>query len=101
MYTLLPDVSPSCSCIQYRICHSGTEKPCGAEQRTPRCSKTCESNYSVSFEDDKHYGVSAYSVSGMVSKIQTEIMTNGPVEGTFTVYEDFLPYKTGMCVIIH
>jgi len=25
----------------------------------------------------------------------TEIMTNGPVEGAFTVYADFLMYKSG------
>jgi len=26
----------------------------------------------------------------------TEIFTNGPVEGAFTVYEDFLSYKSGV-----
>ena len=25
----------------------------------------------------------------------TEIMTNGPVEGAFSVYKDFLTYKSG------
>ena len=28
--------------------------------------------------------------------IQTELMTNGPVEASFTVYEDFLTYKSGV-----
>ena len=27
--------------------------------------------------------------------IQTEIMTNGPVEAAFEVYSDFLTYKSG------
>jgi cathepsin B len=34
-------------------------------------------------------------VSGEAA-IQTEIMTHGPVEAAFTVYEDFLAYKTGV-----
>jgi len=38
----------------------------------------------------------AYDVSSDVSKIQTEIMTNGPVEACFDVYEDFVTYKTGV-----
>lgn len=29
------------------------------------------------------------------SKIAYEIMTNGPVEGAFTVYADFPSYKSG------
>jgi len=37
---------------------------------------------------------SAYAVNG-VEKIQTEIMTNGPVEAAFTVYADFPTYKSG------
>ena len=43
---------------------------------------------------DKHFGMSAHSFRG-VEEIQTEIFTNGPVEGTMRVYEDFLPYKSG------
>ena len=31
-----------------------------------------------------------------MAKIQTEIMTNGPIEVAFTVYEDFLSYKSGV-----
>ena len=43
---------------------------------------------------DLHYGETAYSVRG-VENIQTEIMTNGPVEASFSVYQDFLSYKSG------
>jgi cathepsin B len=28
--------------------------------------------------------------------MMTEIYTNGPIEGAFTVYEDFLTYKSGV-----
>ena len=40
-------------------------------------------------------GSKSYSVGGEVEQIQTEIMTNGPVEAAFTVYADFPTYKTG------
>ena len=39
--------------------------------------------------------MSSYSVPNDVAKIQTEIMTNGPVEAAFDVYDDFLNYKGG------
>ena len=51
--------------------------------------------YNVSYTNDKRYGSSGYAVSSSVEKIQTEIMTNGPVEGAFTVYADFPSYKSG------
>jgi cathepsin B len=47
-------------------------------------------------QQDKHHGASAYSVPSDEAKIATEIMTNGPVEGAFSVYEDFLTYKSGV-----
>ncbi|PIC25506.1 hypothetical protein B9Z55_018410 [Caenorhabditis nigoni] len=40
--------------------------------------------------------VSAYAVARNVAAIQTEIMTNGPVEGAFTMYEDIYKYKSGV-----
>ena len=53
--------------------------------------------YNVSYSDDKKYGKTGYHVSSSVEKIATEIMTNGPVEGAFTVYADFPSYKSGKC----
>ncbi|ULT92312.1 hypothetical protein L3Y34_009819 [Caenorhabditis briggsae] len=41
-------------------------------------------------------GTSAYYVGMTVSAIQTEIMTNGPVVGVFTMYEDMYKYKSGV-----
>ncbi|PFX22888.1 cathepsin B-like [Stylophora pistillata] len=63
---------------------------------TPRCEKKCEPGYNVSYEDDKRYGKSSYYVGSSVEQIQKEIMTNGPVEGAFTVYSDFPSYKSGV-----
>lgn len=51
--------------------------------------------YNVTYTADKRYGSKGYAVSSEVEKIQTEIMTNGPVEGAFTVYADFPSYKSG------
>ncbi|KAK2181487.1 hypothetical protein NP493_396g02012 [Ridgeia piscesae] len=70
--------------------------PCKGDVPTPKCEKKCESNYNVTYKADKHYGKSAYSVRARVEQIQTEIMTNGPVEGAFTVYADFPTYKSGV-----
>jgi cathepsin B len=75
---------------------TGKYQPCGSIQPTPACKKSCESGYPKTYTTDKQFGASAYSVPADVSKIQTEIMTNGPVEAAFTVYEDFLSYKSGV-----
>lgn len=75
---------------------TGKYQPCGNIGPTPACKKSCISGYPKSYTQDKQFGASAYSVPSNVAKIQTEIMTNGPVEGAFTVYEDFLTYKSGV-----
>ncbi|VDM75817.1 unnamed protein product [Strongylus vulgaris] len=43
-------------------------------------------------------GKSAYGVAKTVAGIQKEIMTNGPVEAGYTVYEDFYQYTSGVYV---
>lgn len=76
---------------------NGSRPACDAsEGKTPKCNKKCQDSYKVNYEDDKKFGKSSYSLSKDVSKIQNEIMTNGPVEGAFTVYEDFINYKEGV-----
>lgn len=72
----------------------GPYENCTGEGHTPKCSHTCEEGYPKSYQSDLHYGQRAYAVRG-VEEIQTEIMTNGPVEGAFTVYSDFPTYKSG------
>lgn len=88
-------------CQPYVIPHCSHHEPgkypnCTGIVRTPTCSKECEAGYDKSFDDDKHYGKTAYAVRSRVEEIQTEIMTNGPVEGAFTVYADFPTYKSGV-----
>jgi len=74
---------------------TGKYGPCGDTVPTPPCTGKCISSYSGDYKSDKHYGKDAYSVSE-IDQIQTEIMTNGPVEADFEVYDDFLNYKTGV-----
>lgn len=40
-------------------------------------------------------GKTSYSVPTNEKDIMKELYKNGPVEGAFTVYEDFLLYKSG------
>lgn len=69
--------------------------PCPtAEYPTPACPTQCSNG--ANFAKSKHVGKSAYSISSDPTAIATEIMTNGPVEVAFTVYEDFLTYTSGV-----
>jgi len=44
----------------------------------------------------KVVGKTAYNVDSNPTDIMQEIYTNGPVEVAFTVYSDFLTYKSGV-----
>merc|ERR1711971_394674 len=76
---------------------NGTRGPCKEGGRTPKCHKTCENTeFKVPYEKDKSYGQKSYSIRRDVGQIQLELMTNGPVEAAFTVFEDFPNYKSGV-----
>jgi len=76
---------------------NGSLPACSATTaKTPACSKQCQASYSTPYAQDKHLATKAYSVSKNEEAIRKEIYTNGPVEADFTVYEDFLSYKTGV-----
>lgn len=75
---------------------SGKLMPCSKkETKTPRCSKECRSGYPTTFAKDKHYGATSYHVRGE-DNIMQELVQNGPMEAAFTVYADFLQYKSGV-----
>lgn len=82
--TVYPYAFPEC---EHHV--QGPKPPCGAIKPTPACDKS-------KLSSTKYYGASAYAVSGSIADIQKEIMTNGPVEGAFSVYSDFLSYKSGV-----
>jgi len=71
-----------------------SSNPCPSnEYPTPACKKQCQNG--ASWQSSKHYGANSYSVSG-AQNIMAEIYKNGPVETAFSVYEDFLSYKSGV-----
>jgi cathepsin B len=76
---------------------TGQYKPCGDSQPTPACVKKCQDGYPVDYKSDKRKGT-AYRVAKDVKQIQQEIITNGPVEASYTVYSDFPSYKSGVYV---
>ena len=45
---------------------------------------------------DKHFTSAPYSVNPTEDVIMQELYLHGPAEATFTVYEDFLTYKSGV-----
>ncbi|KAE8573218.1 Cat26 [Halyomorpha halys] len=64
---------------------------------TPKCQRKCTNTaYSTSFSSDHHKIKHAYTVVETETEIQKEIMAHGPVEVTFSVYADFLTYKSGV-----
>uniref|UniRef100_A0A674BLL3 Cathepsin B n=1 Tax=Salmo trutta TaxID=8032 RepID=A0A674BLL3_SALTR len=68
----------------------------GEEGDTPQCTNQCEPGYTPGYKQDKHFGKRSYSVPSDEKEIMKELYKNGPVEGAFTVYEDFLLYKSGV-----
>jgi len=58
--------------------------------------KKCQKSYKKSYQQDLYHGKSAYAVDASVEAIQKELMTNGPIEAAFEVYEDLLVYRSGV-----
>jgi cathepsin B len=89
-----------CQPYDIKPCEHHVEGPrgsCETVTRTPRCHRECEnSRYKVPFNRDKTFGSSSYSVGKSEKEIMHELMVNGPAEAAFTVYEDFLSYKSGV-----
>jgi len=101
---LYTDIGTGKNCAPYSLAPCAHHVPATAkypacpssEYPTPSKFSTCsESKYTKSYADDKVKGTGAYSVSG-VTKIMTDLMTNGPQSVAFTVYSDFPTYKSGV-----
>jgi len=85
-------------CQPYFLPSCGLSCP-STEAVAPACSKSCNANYTGQpYSSNLYFGQSAYAVANNVAAIQTEIMTNGPVEATFSVYADFYQYQSGVYV---
>merc|ERR1719326_705052 len=88
-----------CQPYTFRHCEHHVDGPypkCTGEGPTPECTKQCREGYTKTYKKDKYFGKTAYNVGSSAHNIQTEIMKNGPVEAAFTVYNDFLLYKSGV-----
>jgi cathepsin B len=74
----------------------GKLPPCTSGGDTPACKHTCEASYNRTYTGDKHKGSKTYGFSLQNKEVQLDIMKNGPVAVGFTVYTDFLTYKSGV-----
>jgi len=75
----------------------GSKNPCPPnDYPTPQCSfGTCSPDPSLPW--NLHVGSSAYTItSGVDTDIMKEIYQHGPVQTAFSVYADFLTYKSGV-----
>ena len=68
---------------------------CSDYKNTPACQRSCQDGYPKTLTEDKSYGASAYTVRGEANMKQ-EIYENGSIVGTFSVYEDFGDYASGV-----
>jgi len=88
-------------CVKYSLpsCDHhipNSTNPCsGHIKPTPACKKTCVDDPSIVFADDKRKASKVYTVRGEAD-MMTELSTNGPCEGAFSVYEDFMTYTSGI-----
>lgn len=92
-------VSEKCSPYSLPSCDhhmANSTNPCPQnEYPTPKCVKKCQDG--ENWSQARHYGASVNSASGEAD-IMAEIFQHGPVETAFTVYADFLTYKSGVYV---
>jgi len=82
---------PNCD---HHLNTSGHYGPCPPIQDTPDCTSKCVNG--KDWNQSKNKASKVYTPGSNPAAIQNEIMTHGPVEADFTVYQDFLSYKTGV-----
>lgn len=64
---------------------------------TPQCVKQCSADDNgEAWSQAKYYGKQAFTVSDNQYEIMHEIMRDGPVTASFTVFADFSTYKSGI-----
>jgi len=77
------------------------QQPCLNFKPTPQCQSQCYGNSTDSSQSGMtmYYSQDAYSPTGWfggAADMQKDIMQFGPIEAAFTVYADFLQYKSGV-----
>ncbi|CAI6373149.1 unnamed protein product [Macrosiphum euphorbiae] len=61
-----------------------------------RCTRMCYGNQDLDFDEDHRYTRDSYYLT--YGSIQKDVMTYGPIEASFDVYDDFPNYKSGVYV---
>nr|ACN40436.1 unknown [Picea sitchensis] len=75
---------------------AGCQHPgCEPLYPTPQCVKQCKDE-NQKWGNSKRFSATAYRISSKPYDIMAEVYTNGPVEVSFSVYEDFAHYKSGV-----
>lgn len=88
-YSLAPCAHHVPATAKYPACPS-------SEYPNPKKSTKCsESEYGVDFKTDELHASKTYSVRGVQSMMQ-ELVNNGPMYVSFTVYDDFPTYSSGV-----
>jgi len=82
-------------CLPYEIAPTPAAG-CLFDDPTPQCVQQCETGFPETWQQDLHYGSTAYAVPQDVETIQLEIFQHGPVEAAFLVYADFFNYTSGV-----
>jgi cathepsin B len=91
LYLWITGIVPD-SCLPYQ----------SAGGDAPSCPSTCSTNSTISVKSDKYHMKVVYPVGTIINfwnrerLIQNEIYTGGAVEAAFSVYADFLGYKSGV-----
>ncbi|XP_016393678.1 cathepsin Bb [Sinocyclocheilus rhinocerous] len=70
---------------------NGTRPPCSGDHTHPN-----NPNHTHPNNPNHTPGYKAYNLPSDQQQIMTELYSGGPVEAAFTVYEDFLLYKSGV-----
>eukprot|EP01006_Ploeotia_vitrea_P063314 TRINITY_DN85301_c0_g1_i1.p1 TRINITY_DN85301_c0_g1~~TRINITY_DN85301_c0_g1_i1.p1 ORF type:complete len:324 (-),score=58.85 TRINITY_DN85301_c0_g1_i1:113-1063(-) len=93
---------PTVQCQPYTVptCKP-SQQPCTNFQPTPRCQQKCTGkNPGNSTFNNRYYVSRVYNpkggMFGSLKKMMEDIQANGPVEVAFSVYEDFIHYKSGV-----
>uniref|UniRef100_A0A182PHW9 Peptidase C1A papain C-terminal domain-containing protein n=1 Tax=Anopheles epiroticus TaxID=199890 RepID=A0A182PHW9_9DIPT len=80
-----------CQSYPFDVC-----KKSGEANNAPLCLRLCQPGYNVTYAEDKHYGRVAYTVPKDEERIMYEVFNFGPAQATFTMYTDFVQYKSGV-----
>ena len=89
-----------CKSYPFPPCSHGIEgsyPQCSTEPPVvPKCELECQPGYPVEYSQDRFKFSNVYQLENDVDQIKSEILTNGPVDASFQVFEDFMTYKSGI-----